>query len=588
VLTLALLAGLLAVAWLGPGLLLVRRLRWSPVETLCASVGASLLAVHLAGWALFAAGLPSGSAWWVSGACAGATLLTLPDLARLARRQEVRRLLLGGAVLLGWTLLLLACVRLYCGGGWYGDWLEHYERALFFVDRGDPHASFLDGRYALPARPPLMNVVAAHFLAQTDRSYALYQVVASFLGVLTYGPAALLVRVVGGRRRSAFPLLAALLALNPFFVQNATFPWTKLLSAFYVLLGIALYLRGWRRADTPRLVGSAVALAAAILVHYSAAPFALAIALHHLGTAVRAPRRQALVALPGMAVAAGAVLATWIAWSVAALGVQSTFASNTAVTDAPAGLAENLRKTGGNFVDTIVPHPLRIVPRTRTDATGLGYLNDYFFLLYQHNLFAAIGLLGGAAAVRALYAGRAVSARRRRSPPAAGRPTRAAERRFWTWLIAFSTVLGVASVGASDENGVTHVVLQPVVLLGLVAIAVSWPLLSSAWRRAVVFGAAIDLAAGILVHFVAQASDPAAWTVAGAPRRALRPVVTHMTGEAGFANGVMKLRHGLSFVGDYVDSGLPLVLVALVAGGCALLLCLLRAADEPSSTARWR
>ena len=587
-LTLALLACLVAVASLGPGLLLVRRLRWSPGETLCAAVGASLLVVYLAGFALFAAGLPSGSAWWVSGACAGATLLTLPDLVQLARRQEVRRLLLGGAVLLGWTLLLLACVRVYCGGGWYGDWLEHYERTLFFVDRGDPHSSFLDGRYELPARPPLMNVVVAQFLAQAGRSFALYQVVVSFLGVLSYGPAALLVRLVGGRRRSAFPLLAALLALNPFFTQNVTFPWTKLLSAFYVLLGIALYLRGWRRADSPRLIGSAVALAAAILVHYSAAPFALAVALHHLGTVVRAPRRQALVALLGMAGAAGAVLATWIVWSVATLGVRPTFASTTAVTDAPAGLAENLRKTGGNFVDTIVPHPLRIAPRTRTDATGLGYLNDYFFLLYQHNLFAAMGLLGGAAAVRAWHAGRAVSGRRRGSRKANRRPTRVAERRFWAWLIAFSTVVGVASVGTLDENGVTHVVLQPVVLLGLVAIAASWPLLSSAWRRAVAFGAAIDLCAGILVHFVAQTSDPASWTVAGAPRRALRPVVTHITGEAGFANGVMKLTRGLSFVGDQVDSALPLVLVAVVAAGCALLLSLLRAGDQPPSAARWR
>jgi hypothetical protein len=76
--------------------------------------------------------------------------------------------------------------------------------------------------------------------------------------------------------------------------------------------------------------------------------------------------------------------------------------------------------------------------------------------------------------------------------------------------------------------------------------------------------------------------------VTGAPRRALRSVVTHTTGEAGFANGVLKLTRGLSFVGDQVDSALPLVLVALVAGGFALLLCLLRAGDEPSSTARSR
>ncbi|HVO13154.1 MAG TPA: hypothetical protein VMX54_20600 [Vicinamibacteria bacterium] len=589
---LLLLAPAIAVASLGPGLLLVARLRWHPLERLCGAVGASLVIVYLVGFAGYAAGTPGvASAWALSGACLLATLAALPDLRRLLRVREVRQHVGLAFLLLCWILLLTATVRVYAGGGWSGDWLEHYERARFFLERGAASGRFLNHTYELPARPPLVNVVVGHFLAQSSRSFAAYQLTAAFLNVLVFLPGALVARVLGARR-PAVSVLAALLALNPSFVQNASYPWTKLPSAFFVLLGLALYVRGRRTRATSRLVGSALALAAAVLAHYAAAPFAIAVGLHALVTLPRASRGRALVQLPAMALAGAALLATWVGWSVAELGLRSTFASNGLVTDAPPGVLDNARKVGVNVLTTLVPFPLRLSPRSWTDLpAGPGYLHDFLFALYQHDLVFAIGLVAGPAAAWLFW--RAVR-RQRRQPGRAGwsRQNRS-ERSFWLWLVAFAGLLGIATTAGVDPFGVAHIVAQPLTLLGLVQVAAAWagPLrlapsaaaggLSRSWRLALVAGSAVDFCAGILVHFVAQTTGPDSWVVAGVPRRALRPLVSAAAGQSAFLNGVAKLTRGLVYLGDYTAAVTPLLLLLACAGSAAVLVWLARSARRP-------
>ncbi len=596
-----LLAAAIAVASFGPGLLLVGRLRWHPLETVTASVGASLVILYLASFAGYVAGTPGvASAWALSGACLLATLAALPDLRRLWRFREVRRWVGLALLLFCWVVLLTATVRVYAGGSWFGDWLEHYERARFFLERGLPTARFLNGTDELPARPPLVNVVVGHFLAHSSRSFAAYQVTAAFLNVLACLSCALLARVLGARRPAVL-VLAALLALNPTFVQNASYPWTKLPSAFFVLLGLALYVRGLRTRTTSRLVGSALALAAAVLAHYSAAAFAIAVGLHALVGLPRASGRRALVQLPAMALAGAALLATWVGWSVAELGLRSTFASNTTVTDAPAGVVENARKIVVNVVTTLVPHPLRLSPRSWTDVpAGPGYLHDYYFFFYQYNLVFAMGLVAGPAAVWLLW--RAVGRHRPGGVPAnlsrqearAAPPSqevrasssrhekrRGSERRFWLWLVAFAGLLGIATAGRVEPFGVAHVVAQPMALLGLVLVATWWERLSRRWRLALVVGSAADFCAGVLVHFVAQATGPDSWLVAGVPRRALLPVVAAAAGPSAYINGVAKLRGGLVFLGDHAAALVPLLLLLASAVAGVILVGLARHAEPP-------
>ena len=48
-------------------------------------------------------------------------------------------------------------------------------------------------------------------------------------------------RLIHGGAR-AFPMLPLLFAVNPLVIENATYTWTKLLSAFFVILALDLYL----------------------------------------------------------------------------------------------------------------------------------------------------------------------------------------------------------------------------------------------------------------------------------------------------------------------------------------------------------
>jgi hypothetical protein len=562
------------VVSLGPGLLVTRHLRWSPTERLCGAVGASLLFLYLAGFGLYALGAPTSSLWWVSGLGAIATLAAVPELRRLARSRGVREVVVGYAALAAWTLVLVATIRGYSGGGWYGDWFEHYERALFFIDRLDPGTRIL--KYELTARPPLANVVTAHFLAQTSRSFVAYQVVTAVLSVLVFLPSALLVRALGGRRR-ALAILAGLLALNPFFIQNATYPWTKLLSAFFVLLGIGFYLRGWSKNDPGRMFACSLALAAGCLAHYSAAPFVVGVAAHYCVRLVWATGRRVRVELPAMVVGGAAVLATWFGWSVAVLGMRSTFASNTSVRDsASRTFAENVLKIGGNILDTLVAHPLKnIIERVANAAHGgLGYVHDYFFLIYQPNLLAAIGLVGGFAAAYVFWRnGRELRSLRR----AGAAPARLAEQRvFWWLVVGFGLVLGVGSVGIRSRFGAAHVTLQPLVLLGVVAIAAGWPILSRRWREALLWGAVADFSLGILLHFLAQTANPALRTVADLPRRYWRPLLDLFAGGSALRNAALKLERDLSFLGDQAAPVLGFLFLGIAGAAAWIVLVLAR------------
>src|ERR1019366_9442740 len=113
------------------------------------------------------------------------------DFAGLFRSFRVRRAVSGQAFLLLWAMVMLAMIRHYSGLGWGGDWLEHFQRSLFFLHRFPANTPILGG-YELPARPPMMNVLAAFFLAQTQDRFALFQMASAFFNVLVFLPCCLM------------------------------------------------------------------------------------------------------------------------------------------------------------------------------------------------------------------------------------------------------------------------------------------------------------------------------------------------------------------------------------------------------------
>src|SRR5262249_28911751 len=213
---------------------------------------------------------------------------------------------------------------------WRGDWLEHFQRSLYFLNHF-PLSTAIFGDYQLPARPPAMNVIAAFVMAQAGDRFEVFQAVFAFLNLLMFLPCCLALPLLPRPRRPGILPLVAIFATSPVIMQNATYTWTKSLPAFFVIFGILLYLNAWRRGDSLRMIAAFGSLAMAMLTHYSAGPYLAFLALHYL-IFVFWKRRGKWKELASIAGVGGALMATWFVWSIAAYGTHTTFTSNTSVT----------------------------------------------------------------------------------------------------------------------------------------------------------------------------------------------------------------------------------------------------------------
>jgi hypothetical protein len=177
---------LLVVCSFAPGFLLVRRLRWSGLEKLCGAIALSLVLLWLAVWGIYLSATPA-AFFALAAACGVAGIVGAKDAWRLFRGLRVRRALAAYGLLLAWTLLVLAVIRNYSGALWSGDWLEHFQRTLFFLHHFAKDTPIYGG-YLLPARPPMMNVLAAFFLGVTQDRFEIFQFVFTFLNLLVFLP----------------------------------------------------------------------------------------------------------------------------------------------------------------------------------------------------------------------------------------------------------------------------------------------------------------------------------------------------------------------------------------------------------------
>ena len=476
---------------LGLGWPLAARLPLGPLEKLVASLVCSLIGLWLAGWILYVCVLPWNLLWLLPPLAAAGLFWRRGELVALFRDPAVRAGLAAQGLVTLWCLGWLSLVQNYSGGGWTSDWFEHWERALFFLQREPADHLFL-GVYPLTARPPLENIVTAACLHLTTVTFAHYQLFSTWLGSLVFLPAALLV-TRWSADRTAIAVLAVLFMVNPLFVQNTVFPWTKLPAALLVLAALHFFLRH-RDGHAPLTSALlfATALAAALLTHYSAAPYALALGLGWLLWRPSAPGRPAFLRVTVLAAGAGVLLlATWFGWAFATYGVSGTLSTNTSVTTVAADAGGQLLRVLLNLRDTLVPHFLRSPDPALIEQTSpWGYVRDWFFQSYQLNLLLALGSVAWLAVLREAWRLQATAA--------------PAERMFWGGFGLVVIGLGVAAHGARDVWGLTHICLQALVLLGLALLAARWRNLGRGWRRALVAGATLDLAAGIALHFAVQ------------------------------------------------------------------------------------
>ena len=188
---------ILSVCAFAPGFFFVRRLRWSPLEVLCGSVALSLLILWLSVWALyvFVPGAWTAGSFAITLVSAGLGVLAWHDVRKLFRAARVRSVVGAWGFLLLWTLLILAAVRHFSGGTWFGDWLEHFQRTLVYLYHM-PAGTEIFGGYRIPSRPPLAHVITAFVMAQTADRFEIYQLVFAFLTLLMFLPCCLMLPLV--------------------------------------------------------------------------------------------------------------------------------------------------------------------------------------------------------------------------------------------------------------------------------------------------------------------------------------------------------------------------------------------------------
>lgn len=461
------------------------------VERLSLSLGLGLIAACLVVFGLYVAGL---SLQWFAllPVFAWIALLLQPGSAhRPWHEPELLRVFGGWLCLAGWCLGWQALVFSYSGASWCNDWVEHYDRVHFFLARWPADFRFLE-MYALPARPPLANLGNAGLMSVAGGGFAHFQIFSTLFASLVFFPLTVLLRLHGGSRRAEIHLLL-LLMLSPLFVQNATFPWTKLPAVFFVVLAITQLTPAGRGDAESRLRIGSFMLAGAMLAHYSAGPWVVGLGAAWVWAQRRTPDgpgrlRQVL----GAMLAAGLLLASWIAWSLANYGPQVTWDANNSATLVPAYTwTQSLANAARNLWATVSPlAPLQ-------ESSGPAWLRDHWFVLYQLKLPFAFGSAGTALLLWRL-------ARLRRSQ----------ETAFWQIAVPVILLTGIAAHIRPDHLGLAHIFLQPLVLIGLVWLVLGYATLPHWLRRLWQAGLAVDFFLGIALHFALQSF----W-----PHRLLRP-----------------------------------------------------------------
>ena len=560
IVALALVPTVAALSASGTGFVLIRRLDWSGAEKATAAVALSIVLVGEASFLIGVLDLHTLIRPFLFAACVIASALGVPAAAAMLRDPGARRALSWFALLAVWVVSLQLLVRTYSGGDWFGDWLGHYQRARFFLVGGPLSTLFMGA--PMPARPPLMNAFAAQVMAVTRPGFPEFQLTAALLGVLAYFPLLQVARLFSAA--PAVPrLLAIMLMFQPMFVQNAAYSWTKLQAAFFVLAALGFYVAGWRTRDPLRIWFAFVCSAAGILVHYSAVPAAIFLALHFLfarpGAGTRPIRDLGLIAASAVL-----ILAPWFVWAATWYGPGAVVTDALASTGkAPPDPGANVVKAALNLRDSLVPHLLRDVAwDSRSQGLNWGHVRDAAFLLYEGNLILALGCVGGALLV--------TDAIRRRALVPAARPDSA---RFWAAFAAFNLITGVAVHGARMPLGLAYCAQQPIVYLGVAWIAVrflDWP----HWMRGVAAaGLLFDAAVGVLLQFWLQSfplDRPEGWT--GPLGLRLQDL---MIGMAGW-NWDQKIGNNVAFAGDLLADSAWLPLAAVAAALAVAVAALLR------------
>ncbi len=531
----------------GLGLPLVPSLRLTSSEKIGAGAAAGIVVLYLFALLRYWLHLPPAVCLLAPALAAAAVAVRWRACRTLLQDPPARRMLAAYLLVAGWCLGFLALVRSYSGGGWALDWADHYDRARLFLDLWPARTALYGGDH-LTTRPPLANAVTSVFLGLTGTEFGFFQVFTSLANSLVFLPVWLFAGRFGRSAPRAQAALTVLFMLSPSVLENCTFAWTKLITAFFVLISLYFYLPALATGSWRRFAAAFLFLAAGFLAHYSAGPYAVALVAAYFVWQRPRWRQPAFwgntvrCALP-----AALLLATWFAWAIGVFGVRQTFLNNTSVTESTAhSFRSFVHEKSLNLVHTLIPHPFRPVNHELIEQTSrLGYVRDYFFQLYQVSLPVMCGTIGGLTLLWLLWRSWREARLRPADPP----------RSFWLWFAACTIVLGTAAYGGIDAWGVAHLCLQSLIGLGLALLAARFDTLPRWWRLGLAAGATVDFILGGVLQFYLE-------DLYFSPAEVLRNralFLLHEYGPSMWVNLWAKVLHGYEFVGDWPISRLLLL-----------------------------
>ncbi len=397
-----------------------------------------------------------------------------------------------------WNLALQWPLFALGGGSLSIDWIEHYLRARWF-HQGLPGDYRVMGLYNLPARPPLVNILAATLMAPGPQEFWTYQIVMGMLHAILVGPAYLIVRRYAPTLSPAHSRWAGfvLLSFSPLFIRNATYLWTKGPAAAFSLLAVHLYLSGRQPHHSGRIVLAFALGAMGIVAHYSSALIVLPLALDFVRLAVAdwGARWRALLKTAALSVV---VLGLWIGFSVSVSGLRLTLQAASQSSGYEAlSIADRVETALLNLRFSLIPYwvsglvdtgPIKAGPSlefaksipttdlktnfqvaTAPDPTGRIRVVGLYGLFTQTSteglwsdrwLAAHSGWLPGAIGLGALLA--FLVAVGRRPSVLVSRP--GPEAAFWLAFVPVHLLVALASGGVAVQWGLAHVLIMPLVL----------------------------------------------------------------------------------------------------------------------------
>lgn len=512
------------------------------------------------------------------------------------------------AALAVWILGMQSRIVVYGGAGWFGDWYEHYERALFFLDRLPAGTRFMYGDWTLPARGPLFNASAALVMGICGKHFWVYQTVATALNTFAVVPMGLLVRDIARiGQRWALTLSAVIFGLAPFAVQQQTYTWTKFFTLGFILGGIHLYRLGLRQGR-PSLVGlSFGTFTAGILSHYLTVPFAAFFACHFAYTVLRRHWNWRVVGYQAMACLV--LLATWFGYLVITFGVRETLAANSTIGEYSAGRVQSGKEIQPwhtvfirNLAATLLPyswrHTLtggirtsRIVQIDRTfprefqpSQIELNRKTEWFEDLVR-NAGSIPGALGWAgvgtlliAAASLVRARRAVAESGPETPgPEVGGAATGPGHTFWVVFFLAGIPLNVLLSASYQESGVVHLNLQPFLCLAAV-FSIRWLRDASDVLKFPLLGMFLVESALTTGAILALQGRQLPLALEGATRLVVMGKVH--ADQVYVANYIYKLRERAVFLSDRLgDLAEPLSIIAAVMAICLLVVPSIRSSD---------